>query len=217
MRHDDRIYGMDRSPNKNLFVTWSEDRTARLWDAAGHPLGGLPFNHSSPLNGAFFDLTGERVLTGSQDESAVVWDIKTRRPVFAPIHAGANAFATFSQDGRYVIVSARENGCRLWSATNGLPVTPPKMPGDPFCIRSFFKDTRRAIAISGTQFGLTAIEPDSRPLDDLRRLAELLCGNRLNEFGIEEPLTPQEWQARWTELNVKYPSQFHGLHGNNGH
>ena len=55
------------SPDGQRVVTASEDKTARLWDAAsGKPIG-EPMKHEDCVNSAQFSPDGQRVVTASEE------------------------------------------------------------------------------------------------------------------------------------------------------
>ena len=58
-------------------VTASDDKTARVWDAATGKAIGEPMRHEDEVNSAQFSPDGQRVVTASEDKTARVWDIPT--------------------------------------------------------------------------------------------------------------------------------------------
>ena len=72
------------SPDGKTVLTGSNDKTARLWDAAtGQPLG-LPMMHQDGVRAVAFSPDGKTVLTGSEDKTARLWDAATGRPLGLP-------------------------------------------------------------------------------------------------------------------------------------
>ena len=73
------------SPDGQRVVTASEDKTARLWDAAsGKPIG-EPMKHESSVNSAQFSPDGQRVVTASGDKTARLWDAASGKPIGEPM------------------------------------------------------------------------------------------------------------------------------------
>ena len=64
------------SPDGRRIVTASEDKTARLWDAAtGKPIGEPLKGHGGDVNSAAFSPDGRRIVTASWDKTARIWRI----------------------------------------------------------------------------------------------------------------------------------------------
>ena len=73
------------SPDGKTVLTGSEDKTARLWDAAtGKPIG--PPMHASGRGHVPWPSapTARPSLTGSEDKTARLWDAATGKPIGHP-------------------------------------------------------------------------------------------------------------------------------------
>jgi len=88
--------------------------TAQVWNVSeARPFGGLLQHRSGALVSAAISPDGERVVTGSDDRTALVWHVATGRIVATLRHGVPVSSAAFSPDGRQVI-TASSDGARLW-------------------------------------------------------------------------------------------------------
>ena len=83
------VFAVAFSPDGKTVLTGSQDKTARLWDAAtGRPLGS-PMAHQGAVSAVAYSPDGKTVLTGSADFTARLWDAATGRPLGQPMaHQG---------------------------------------------------------------------------------------------------------------------------------
>jgi WD40 repeat protein len=70
------------SPDGSRIIAASDD-TIRVWDASGRPLGVLR-GHEGPVNDLVITRDGRKLISASEDGTAVVWDLTAIAPDRAP-------------------------------------------------------------------------------------------------------------------------------------
>jgi roadblock/LC7 domain-containing protein len=119
-RHDEPVNAAAFSPDGRLLATASDDRTARLWDAAtGQEVRQLT-GHTAAVTAAAFSPDGRLLATASTDETARLWDVATGQEVRQLTgHTGWVNAAAFSPDGRLLATASADRTARLWDAATG--------------------------------------------------------------------------------------------------
>src|SRR5262249_49406313 len=97
-RHKDVVWSLNFSPDGNLLLSASRDRTAMLWDAdTGKPI--REFRHEQQVYNAIFSRDGKRIATGDASHKAHIWDAKTGQQILSlPAHPGGVWYVEFSSD-----------------------------------------------------------------------------------------------------------------------
>ena len=106
-----------RADHESSAVNWVSSILAnsRLW------VPGLPLRHRAQVRSAAFSPDGHRVITGSMDGTARVWDSLTGLPVGAPLqHQQGVSSVAFSPDGTWILTVAGSTA-HLWDAHTGAP------------------------------------------------------------------------------------------------
>ena len=76
MQHAGWVLAATFSTDGRLIVTGSEDKTARLWNAAtGEPRGRI-MQHDGAVKAVAFSPDGKLVVTGSADKKVRLWDTR---------------------------------------------------------------------------------------------------------------------------------------------
>ena len=103
----------------DAFMSWSEDKTLRLWDGATTEPIGVPMKHDGPVYGALFAPDGRRILSWSYDGTLRLWDAATGASIGAPMkHDGPVYMARCSRrTGHYPVVVSKTELLRLWDGT----------------------------------------------------------------------------------------------------
>jgi WD40 repeat protein len=103
----------------DALATGSADGTLRFWTSSGSLVRTLRKNDNA-LTSVHFDRSGARVVTGSEDRTARVWDVRTGRELLVLRgHSRAVTSARFSPDGRFVITASADHDARIWNVSTG--------------------------------------------------------------------------------------------------
>jgi WD40 repeat protein/serine/threonine protein kinase/tetratricopeptide (TPR) repeat protein len=127
---------------------------ARLWDVSkGKPLP-LSLPHDNAVLAVAFSPDGQRILTGSADQTARMWDAATGRPLGKPlVHDGLVVAVAFSPDGQTILTcsqtSITQAKVHLWSAATRQSLGQPLMHPRPVLAVAFSPDGRTILTGSG--------------------------------------------------------------------
>jgi WD40 repeat protein/serine/threonine protein kinase len=136
MKGEDSLY----AANMNLAQgAWEEANISRLrgildethtyphrsfewfyWQRQIHLAQKTLHGHRSPIESVAFSADGRRMITGSQDKTAKVWDTETGRELLTLTgHTEAVAAAVFSPDGHRIVTASWDDTAKIWDAATG--------------------------------------------------------------------------------------------------
>ncbi len=104
--HRKKINSINVDPAIGLFLTASDDGTARAWALESDSSDRPPLYHEHPVNSAEFGVNGN-ILTVTRDGDAFIWKGNRKESI------GSVKFAHFSRDGRNIIVGNDRN-LNIW-------------------------------------------------------------------------------------------------------
>jgi WD40 repeat protein len=159
--HRDAVSAVAFSPDGKLILTGSHDTTAALWEAdSGRKVRSFEghFNRISPgsvgsfrpgwVHAAAFSPDGQRILTGSQDETAVLWEADSGRKLHVFRHSGAVRAVCFSPDGKLVLTASENKTAALWDAESGRQIRILQGHTDAVNAVAFRSDGKRVLTAS---------------------------------------------------------------------
>jgi WD40 repeat protein len=203
MPHKNWIVEVAFSEDGKTLLTRSNDRTARLWDAAS----GEPKSDYLPHSGllaATLSPDGKTIATGGTDDRARLWDATTGQPVPGAtlVHGSRITALAYSPDGRILGVGCADGSGRLWDVTTFRPLGPPLVQRGELAGVAFVPDGDSFLttAVDGT----TRLWPIPRPLEgDLDRITlrlQLRTGMQMDAGQGIARLDAHTWQARRRQL-----------------
>jgi predicted NACHT family NTPase len=102
--------------------------------------------HTGPVSSASFSPDGSRVVTGSADATAKIWDARTGAEVLAlKGHTDAVESVSFSPDGSRVVTGSIDKTAKVWDARTGAEVLALKGHTRPVEFASFSPDGSRVV------------------------------------------------------------------------
>ncbi len=147
LRHSEEVKACACSADAARIAVLLETGDMAVWDAG---VGGLGFRLPSPSGrpgAATFSADGRRLISGSDDGAARLWDASPRREPPAAAHKGPIEKVLFSDDGARVLTSSADRTIRVWDARSGLPVAAvPHSRAVTACVLS--RDGRRSVSWS---------------------------------------------------------------------
>ena len=135
--HSDEIWSVAISADGRRIATGSEDNTAKVWDAgSGRELLTLK-GHGAQVDSTAatvsnakgrsarvftvaFSPDGQRIVTGSTDNTAKVWEAVSGKDLLTlKGHNDWIMSVAFSPDGQRIVTGSADNSAKLWDSANG--------------------------------------------------------------------------------------------------
>jgi WD40 repeat protein len=114
--HEDSVSGALLLPNGAGFLSWSSDRTLRLWDSAGEERAVLR-GHEDSVSGALLLPNGAGFLSWSSDRTLRLWDSAGEERAVLRGHEDSVSSALLLPNGAGFLSWSSDRTLRLWEAS----------------------------------------------------------------------------------------------------
>jgi WD40 repeat protein/serine/threonine protein kinase len=143
------------SPDGQHIITASgyQSHAAKIWNAFEEDRASLVLaTHQDSVHSIVFSADGQRIVTGSDDKTAKVWDAATGNELSSMIHTSGVTCVTISHNGQHIATASRT--ARVWDATSGKTILT-LGPSSDVNVITFSPDDQRIA--TGTEDGRTTI------------------------------------------------------------
>ncbi len=118
--HQDVLLRVAWSPDGTRIVTTSNDRTAKIWDAAtGNELG--TYSNWSDIISAEWSPDGKHIVTANRySNEAMIWDASMSSvSLILSGHTDTVLDAAWSPDGKRIVTASMDDTAKVWDTTTG--------------------------------------------------------------------------------------------------
>lgn len=109
--------------DEKQYITVSRDSTMRIWNRDGSAAAAAPIRHEGYILSTTLSPSGEQVLTTSTDQTAWVWDLKSKAFTHFIGHEDEVTSGNFSPDGTKVVTCSRDQTAILWGRKGQMMAT----------------------------------------------------------------------------------------------
>jgi len=110
----------DFTPDKTHVVSFSDDKTVRVWDLPSETLFDTFTGHDDYIRcGAAANVSSDLVLSGSYDQTIKLWDRRTNGEAVLTMMHGAPVEDVVILPGDSLVVSAGGNYVKIWDIAGG--------------------------------------------------------------------------------------------------
>lgn len=117
---DGVVFSLDFSPNNQLLLSGSSDKTATLWNINKGSILARLKGHKNRINEVAFSPDGQRIVTASNDHTLRLWSTSNGKLLkVMKGHSDKVYTAEFMPDGSYLLSGGNDKSIRLWNGKTG--------------------------------------------------------------------------------------------------
>ena len=142
----------------------------------------MTFRHAGGVNVIALSADGTKVVTGSDDNTARVWDANSGEALTPALsHKGPVRSVALSADGTKVVTRSFDNTARVWDANTGEALGSPIEVGDSIYTLAFSEDGRSLHV--ATDWWVTTFRANEEAGDDWLETASVIAEQLLDHDG----------------------------------
>jgi WD40 repeat protein/serine/threonine protein kinase len=181
--HPDKITCSRFSPDGRTLVCGSADKSlremsAQLWSVATGRRISDPLQHDDGVLHLAFSPDSTRVITSSEDFTAIIWDARTGKQLTRKLrHHEKVRYAAFAETQDWVVTASEDSTAVVWDAKTGDQLTPPFRHAKPLVAAKFVDHDTALLTVdeTGDQWKWPLFI-DTRSFEELRSLVWPLAG-----------------------------------------
>jgi WD40 repeat protein len=149
--HANMVWDVLVTPDGRRFVSASNDRTAKVWDASsGSELFTLK-GHKGFVCSVSIASDSYRVATGAMDGEVIIWSLRDAGQLANFNHGSDDAKVSWRPDGNGLITGGADGCLRLWRAADATEVSRMSLHARPILKVACMRDNRRVVSVSADQ------------------------------------------------------------------
>jgi WD40 repeat protein/serine/threonine protein kinase len=157
--------------------------------------------HLAIVSTVAFSPDGQRILTGSADQTAKVWEAASGKELFTLMgHSAGITSAAFSRDGQRIVTGSEDNTAKVWDAANGRYLLTLTGHSYPISSVAFSPDGKRIVTGSDDQTAKVWEAASGRDLLTLSGHSDRVLSIAFSEDGARivtgsDDQTARVWEA----------------------
>jgi serine/threonine protein kinase/WD40 repeat protein len=146
------------SPDGTRILSWSDDKTLRLWDVASASEIRQFEGHTDKASGVFSP-DGKQILTFSLDNTLRLWSVATGKELQKLVGHSKAPTGCFSPDGKRALSYSPDATIRLWDLDSGSQIGQFEGPKGPVHYAGFVADGRLVVGNNATTQSPSTLGP----------------------------------------------------------
>ncbi|ETO34731.1 hypothetical protein RFI_02359 [Reticulomyxa filosa] len=118
--HSKGVKGIELSPDETKIVSYSNDKTIRIWDTSSRKQLYILKGHSNTIFAVQFSHDGSKIVSCSYDKTVRIWDVLSGQQIkLLKGHSREVNSVNFSLDDSKIVSCSWDSTIRIWDVSSG--------------------------------------------------------------------------------------------------